>query len=171
MKTLSQHRIRNHRPVYQIDCDSGVSCCDFLTSPVPSRYYDLLGMCCFPLSLWLNAHPPKKEFVYVSESQSIWYTGLWSGLVMRPFARSRTFCNSLSASCNWNSQKRIIKSFNDLETMNIYFTLLWASFEPGQKTLSRKFSVFGFLSLAPFYFVSSVVNFHYQKLKSRREAK
>ena len=95
----------------------------------------------------------------------------WSGLVMRPFARSRTFCNSLSASCNWNSQKRIIKSFNDLETMIIYFTLLWASFEPGQKTLSRKFSVFGFLSLAPFYFVSSVVNFHYQKLKSQREAK
>ena len=69
--STNSSRQRSHRPVYQIDCDSGVSCCDFLTSPVPSRYYDLLGMCCFALSLWLNAHPPKKEFVYVSESQSI----------------------------------------------------------------------------------------------------
>ena len=74
----------NHRPVYQIDCDSGVSCCDFLTSPVPSRYYDLLGMWCFGLSLWLNAHPTKKEFVYVSESQSIWCTGLWTWLKPSP---------------------------------------------------------------------------------------
>ena len=45
--------------------------------------------------------------------------------------------------------------------------LLWAR----SKNSFKKFSVFGFLSLAPFYFVSSVVNFHYQKLKSQREAK